>query len=565
MLFLPWSVFLREGEMPYDKRQGTFARQVPRYLSLRLDEVQGLEVQFVPYCSEEGDETVFLVPGVKQDTAELRKLGEHYGVDVVVCGRSEFAEGEGKVELQVVFLGENRELERTVVGDLGDSRAFFASLLEVLLAETAAEELETVPELTCEELSPRWEAVAAFFCAVDRLMAFEIGGADEDPMVMFDLFFEALEHDPAWEDGVEQLIGTALDFGLEERGSVEAATIALERLALWRDDLPKCWEALGHLYVQQNNAPAAISCLERCQLLDPLRFVSFHQLGAAYRQEGRYEEAEQVLREGWKREPDNIPLLVELGVILGESERPAEAADLFRRAVQLSPISGAFYANLGVALLQAGEPEEAEEAFQAGMNAVDPHWNVYVNYADFLEERGRSVEWVHCLFQGVQQLTEQKEERMDLATRLVEGVRRWLDDGLPEDVAAKGVNWTMSMLETLVEILPGHQSSVVVLSEYYRQAGRHRDALDCLQDVELKNPDNIWLKIHIGTMLAGQQRYEEATDRFEQALQLDAANEVALANLVMIASMQNDDYAAAHYLERYRSLIQTADSSEDGW
>ncbi|HEU4964443.1 MAG TPA: tetratricopeptide repeat protein [Bacilli bacterium] len=563
MLFLPWSVFLRDEETPYDGRQGTFGRQVPRYLSLRLEEVPGLHTQFVPYCTEEEEETVFLVPGVKQEPEELRKLGEHYEAELVVCGRSEFAE-RGRVDLQFVRVSDGHTLEKSFVGEMADARRLFGALLEELLAEIVPD-MEHGLDLACAELSARWEAVAAFFCAIDRLMAFEIGGAAEDPLVMFDLFFEALDFDPTWDDGVEQLIGTALDYGLAENGSLEAAVIALERLVLWRDDLPKSWEALGHLYFHQGNAPATITCLERCQLLAPLQFVSHHQLGASYRLQGKFEEAEHVLREGVTREPDNIPLLVELGVILGESKRPLEAAELFRRAVELSPISGAFYANLGVALLQAGETEAAEEAFQAGMKAVDSHWNVYVNYADHLEEQGRHVEWVHCLFQGVQQLVDKTEERMDLATRLVEGVRGWLDDGLPPDIEAKGWHWTMSMLETLIEILPDHQSSVVVLSEYYRQEGRHDQALECLQAVEARNPDNIWLKIHIGSLLAGLKRYPEAHDRFEQALTLDDANELALANLVMVATMQNDDESAARYLERYRELnqLQTADSSED--
>ncbi|MGZ4111615.1 MAG: tetratricopeptide repeat protein, partial [Tumebacillaceae bacterium] len=376
----------------------------------------------------------------------------------------------------------------------------------------------------------------------------------DDPQAVFDLFMEALEHDPDWEDGAEQLIGAALDVGLDEAGPIELAIEALERLVEKRGDLHKAWEALGHLYYQLQQYTKAVVCLESAQRLDSVRFASHHRLGSAYREIGRFSEAEIMLRIGLAHDPENIPLLNEMGVVLGECARPAEAAIYFQKAVELSPISGAFHANLAVALQRAGMLQEAEARFQSGMMAVDAHWNVYVNYAQFLKEQGRLLDWVRVLFQGIQALVDNEEERIDLATRLVDGVREWIGQEPPEEIKAKGSGWIIGLLESLVELLPGHQSGWVVLSEYYRQDGRHDRAIDCLTRVEGNDPENVWLKVHIGSILAGLGRHDEAVHRFEHALAIEENNQVALANLIMIFALQDRYDQALGLLDRYRQI-----------
>ncbi|MCX7569950.1 tetratricopeptide repeat protein [Tumebacillus sp. DT12] len=556
VLFVPWSVMLRARTAPLDGRQGALARQVPRYLSLRLDERLDVEAQFAPYCSSEDEEAVFLVPGDKQSGEELREIGMRYDVDLVISGQSEFGD-PAHVSLQFVEVASGVERERLVIGSLADGRLYLETLLGAVMEEVVPHAAAHTAAVSCEELSTEWAALAPFFCAIDRLMAMEIGAVEEDPRAPFELFFEALEHDPNWSDGADQLIGAALDYGLEGQGPMEVGIESLERMLLILPQQHKAWGALGYLYFQEEQPVKAITCLENCARLAPAEFASHHRLGAAYRQVGRHKEAIAVLQSGLLIDPDNIPMLIELGAALGESDRAAEAVPYFQRAVDLSPISGAFYGNLAVALKRCGRVAEAEEVFRAGMGAVDPHWNVYANYAIQLEETGRNIEWASVLFQGVQALVDQPDEREDLAERLVDGVRVWIAEGLPEDVARKGMNWAIGLLESLVELLPDCRSSRVVLAEFYRSEQRPERALECLHSVEAEDPDNVWLKIHIGSVLAGEERYEEATDRFRQALALDDGNQIAVFNLMLLAAMQNRYREALGYLDRYRELVPT--------
>ncbi|MBL0386655.1 tetratricopeptide repeat protein [Tumebacillus sp. ITR2] len=494
VLMLPWSLPDSQGE-----RMCAYARQIPRYLSLRLEAMEKLEAVFAPFCLDGDDGPQLVISGQTQQVAELCEIGEQYEADFVVGGELVLADEDARIGLQVVEVRSGRETSRTVIGSLGECRAFFATVLQEMLAEIEPQRAHLAPG--CEDLSPRWEANAAFFGALDRMLASEVGEEIQREDV-FEDFFEAVEQDPTWEEGAEQLIGAALDVGLEEELAFGVRT--LERLVGVRPQMHKAWEALGWLYHADGRVQDVIRVMEQARELAPLAFNSHHRLSSAYRESRRFAEAEAQLRLGLVSDPDNIPLLNELGVVLGECDRHEESATLFRRLVELSPISGAFHANLAVTLQRLGRLEEAETAFQNGMRALDPHWNVYVNYAELLAESGRPLEWVQVLFEGVRALVERPDERIDLATRLVDGVHGWLgEQAPPPDVQKKGRSWLIGLLESLLETLPEHQSSCVVLSELYHLDGRPQQALECLMKVAERDPDNIWLRMHINSLRAG--------------------------------------------------------------
>ncbi|PWK10289.1 tetratricopeptide repeat protein [Tumebacillus permanentifrigoris] len=495
VLLVPWSL-PQEGEPP----MGAYARQIPRYLSLRLEALEAVEAVFAPFCLEGEDGPQLIVSGQTQTAEELCEIGAQYEADYVIGGHLVVMETDAEIGLQFVEVVSGQETARTIIGSLQHCRELFTQLLSNVLEEV----LPTAQgvHLTCDDLSPRWEATAPFLAALDRQLAAEIGEA-VTPEEVFEGFFAAIVRDPTWEEGAEQLIGTALDYGLQAPPVAAVGIHVLERLVQERPQMHKAWEALGYLYHADGRPADVIRVMEQAFTLAPQAFNSHHRLSAAYRQSQRFAEAEALLRVGLTLEADNIPLLNELGVVLGECERHEESAACFRRLVELSPISGAFHANLGITLQRVGRHGEAEEAFVNGMRALDPHWNVYVNYAELLEEQARYLEWVQVLFEGIRALDEQPEERIDLATRLVDGVHKWTgDDSPPPEVQAKGLSWLVGLLESLVEMLPEHQSSWVVLSELYRLDGRARQALECLLRVEASDPDNIWLKIHINSIKA---------------------------------------------------------------
>jgi len=550
VLFVPWSVVLIDGKQPADARQGVYGRQVPRYLSIRLEETAGLAPTFAPYCAESEEGTLFVVSGTKQTAEELLEIGAQYGTDYVVGGCAQFL-GSAQIELQVAHVPTGFVSERRVEWPLDAADQGMERLLDIVLEEIDPF-LERPAETECAQLSPSWDAASPFFCALDRLMALEIGNVVEDPPGVYDLFFEAIDADPQWMDGIEQLIGTALDYEPNGPLTLEHSIEAMERLVLKRNDLHKAWEALGYLYEQSGLSDESMVCLEQAYELDSEGFASHHRLGSFLRRTGRTREAEHVFREGLLREPDHIPLINELGVLLGEQGAHDEAAELFRRALRLSPVSGAFYANLGVSLYRAGQIEEAERVFKSGLLAVDPHWHVYLNYAGHLQAEERHAEWAGTLFQGIQTLGN-RAERLDLAARLADGVRGWLERGVPGEVQQRGNAWLTGLVESVVELLPEHRSSALLLSELYRRDGRLDRALQCLTEVAAEEPDNVWLNIHIGAVLAAGGEYDEASLRFQRALAVDGTNKTALSNLLMIASRRNRYDEAFDYQERCRA------------
>lgn len=502
LLFLPWSLEAVESlRGTEEERLSTaYARQIPRYLSVRIEASQAMDAVFVPFCLEGEEGPLLVLAGQIPDREELREIGSQYEADFVVLGHMRVAGLELEVELQFVRVATGEVRSRTVLGTLVECQSVLEMLLDQVLREVLPEAADLA--ISCGDLSPRWEATAPFLFAIDRLLAAEIGERVTQEEVL-EGFFAAVEGDPHWEGGALQLIGTALDFGMVEEGCAEVGVRALERLVHMRPQMHKAWEALGYLYHAAGRPDDVIRVMERARMLAPTTFSSYHRLSAAYRESKRFSEAEAMIRIGLQRDPSSIPLLNELGVVLGEEERLEESEACFRQLVELSPISGAFYANWGITLQRLGKVQEAEAVYQSGMRALDAHWNVYVNYTELLEEQERPLEWVQVLFAGIRALTEAPEERIDLATRLVDGVHRWIGDAPPpQAVQAKGRSWLVGLLESLVETLPEHQSSWVVLSELYRLEGRPEQALLCLERVAAADPDNIWLQIHINSFKA---------------------------------------------------------------
>jgi Flp pilus assembly protein TadD len=84
----------------------------------------------------------------------------------------------------------------------------------------------------------------------------------------------------------------------------------------------------------------------------------------------KYDEAEALLAEALKHNPEQPEVLVNLGAVAEKRGRPAQAMSLYRRALAQSESANAL-ANLGSLHLQQGELDQAERAFRRAIE-VEP-------------------------------------------------------------------------------------------------------------------------------------------------------------------------------------------------
>lgn len=108
-------------------------------------------------------------------------------------------------------------------------------------------------------------------------------------------------------------------------------------------------------------SPETIRNYEKQLKKDPNSKV-FAPLADAYREEGRLEEAEILVRDGIQRHPQYVGGYLTLARILLSSKRAAEAEESLKKAVQVSPENLLAYQLLGQVYVELKRPMEALKA-----------------------------------------------------------------------------------------------------------------------------------------------------------------------------------------------------------
>src|SRR5262249_32904108 len=104
---------------------------------------------------------------------------------------------------------------------------------------------------------------------------------------------------------------------------------------------------------------------------------------------GRADEAEDILQEFIRDEPQNPTLYPFLGAALGAQHKYSAAEAVCRKGVDLRPDSAAMHNNLGVALARQRKYADAEAAYRKAIDLRPGFAKAYGNLAVTLGEQGK--------------------------------------------------------------------------------------------------------------------------------------------------------------------------------
>lgn len=138
------------------------------------------------------------------------------------------------------------------------------------------------------------------------------------------------------------------------------------------------WQVLGTVLIQQGQAPAALSALERAASLLPADARVRCNLALALASHGRLAEAEAQFCQALALDASLHETHNNYGNLLIRQGRVAEAEQCFRRAVACKPDYARGLANLGLALYALGRQEEAETVLQQALR-IDPALDAALN------------------------------------------------------------------------------------------------------------------------------------------------------------------------------------------
>lgn len=223
---------------------------------------------------------------------------------------------------------------------------------------------------------------------------------------------------------------------LRQVGRSQDAQIANRRATTLAPSAAEPWVRLAATQVAAGDRAGAVQTLEHARGLVPRDPVLLSDLGAAYNDLERFNDAVAVLGESLAIAPTS-DAHNNLGVALNGLQQPVEAAQQFTRALALNSALPDAWFNLGVAhaMQQAWDP--AREAYQRGLALAPGEPRALQNLAVIEANAGRWAEAVRHLRAAVAQQPESAELRNELG-------RVYLAIGARDD-AIRELEWALAL------------------------------------------------------------------------------------------------------------------------
>ena len=280
--------------------------------------------------------------------------------------------------------------------------------------------------------------------------------------------------------GLEKLFAEALGHHKANRLG-DAEKLYREILTLKPDHADALF-LLGGIALHVGSTASAIDLLRRAISINPNNQGYHANLGEAYRQAKRFDEALAAFERSIALEPANPMAFYHKGLVLIARGQKSEAAEAYRAVVALDPRNHQALNNLGATYNELGRFEEAVGTFERALEIAPDDPMVLANLGHAETMSGRADKAV---------------ETLKRATR-----------SLPSNAAAWGN-----------------------LGNAYRALGRNDDALDALKRAVALAPKQLDLRVNYASALQEQGDVKTAIDHLSEAIELDPNSPLAWNNM----------------------------------
>jgi tetratricopeptide (TPR) repeat protein len=239
---------------------------------------------------------------------------------------------------------------------------------------------------------------------------------------------------------------------------------------------------------------------------DPVHTDALHLLGVLRHQQGRHEEAADLVGRAVALRPNDAALQLNLGNALKALGRLDGAIERFRNALSLAPEFALAHYNLGNAYAQAGRHEDAADAFEKSLRLQPNDASTYNNLGNALHALGRGEEAIAAFSRALTLRPGHAGARNNLGMAL----------------AALGrADEAIAQFRAAIEAEPRYVAAYFNLGNTLDALGRHDEAVgafDAALGLQGAFPPAL---LGLGNALAALGRHTEAIARFERAVGLD--------------------------------------------
>ncbi len=290
------------------------------------------------------------------------------------------------------------------------------------------------------------------------------------------------------------------------------AVVASAQVRVWRDSVSLFEHALR---VTDEN---------------PLAHIN---LGVAYLNRGRLEDAERELGEAIRIHPGAAEAHAALAGVRAEQGRAEEALSLYRAALRLDPGSSATHREMGSLLLTLGDSAQALVHFREAAALAPADGDALVDLAVTLSREGRYDE------------SEAKFE--EASRRAVDEARLHHNRGVV--LMERGdLEEAARHLERALVLRPEYPAARFSAGQTAMRRGDFAKAVEHLRQAVLLEPGNDDAHYHLGLALANAGKLDEAYAAFEKARSLNPERaEIHYSLGLVFARLGDLDRAADHF------------------
>jgi tetratricopeptide (TPR) repeat protein len=194
-------------------------------------------------------------------------------------------------------------------------------------------------------------------------------------------FFQlALRDDPS---GSEAYYGLGSVYLQQEKAPEARKSFerAVQLRANYPGTLQKAWNNLGILAARNGSTDEAVQNFQRALQSDPDYAVALTNLGNAYRQQKRWNDAQDVLQRALQSSPADPEANYSLGMVYAQRNDTERAYGYLQKALAARPAYPEALNNLGILYLRTQRPEEAEKSFKESIRVAPSFDQSYLNLA----------------------------------------------------------------------------------------------------------------------------------------------------------------------------------------
>ncbi|MCK5523161.1 MAG: tetratricopeptide repeat protein [Thiomargarita sp.] len=270
--------------------------------------------------------------------------------------------------------------------------------------------------------------------------------------------------------------------------------------------------AYANALVKNKEFKQAFVIFEKITTDYPDNVIVLTSYSTALLKDNQFKKASQILADSCQKFNNDAKLLTNYAIALVNNQQIQEAFDVFKRSLKINERDTTTLNSYGKALADNGKAEKAFDIFERALTVNEKNTTTLTSYGKALAENGKADKAFE-IFERALTVNEKN------TTTLNSYGKALAENGKAEEALEK--------IQRANELEPNNPIALATYGVLLAIKGELKEAFKKF-DSSLKRKKNLLTFTNYGKFLIQAERFEEAIDKFEQAIQMDSKDNVAL-------------------------------------